>query len=236
LSAIYNVYCDESCHLQHDSQPIMVLGAVWCPLEHVRPATLRLREIKAKHGLAPQAELKWTKLAPANLAMYLEVLDYFFDTDGLSFRALVADKRHLRHEEFGQTHDDWYFKMYFDLLKFILEPGSSFRIYLDLKDTRSAAKIRHLHDVLAHNLYDFSRDIVERVQAVRSHEVELMQLSDVLIGAVSTANRSSAASPAKGAFVERMRQRSRYTLLRSTLLRERKVNLFHWQGASAAQE
>ena len=31
----YNIYCDESCHLEHDSQPIMAQGAVWCRLEDV---------------------------------------------------------------------------------------------------------------------------------------------------------------------------------------------------------
>jgi len=25
----YNIYCDESCHLEHDRQPIMVIGGMW---------------------------------------------------------------------------------------------------------------------------------------------------------------------------------------------------------------
>ncbi len=33
MTQTYNVYCDESCHLEGDHQPAMVLGAVWCPLE-----------------------------------------------------------------------------------------------------------------------------------------------------------------------------------------------------------
>ena len=28
---LYNVYCDETCHLEHDNSNVMVLGAVWCP-------------------------------------------------------------------------------------------------------------------------------------------------------------------------------------------------------------
>ena len=27
MSTLYNVYCDECCHLEHDGQPLMVLGA-----------------------------------------------------------------------------------------------------------------------------------------------------------------------------------------------------------------
>ena len=26
----YNIYCDESCHLEHDNIIIMELGAIWC--------------------------------------------------------------------------------------------------------------------------------------------------------------------------------------------------------------
>ena len=26
-----NIYCDESCHLQNDGEPLMALGAVYCP-------------------------------------------------------------------------------------------------------------------------------------------------------------------------------------------------------------
>ena len=40
-----------------------------------------------------------------------------------------------------------------------------------------AGKVTKLHEVLANSLYDFSRQIIERVQLVRSHEVELMQLN-----------------------------------------------------------
>jgi len=34
MTPIYNVYCDESCHLENDNQKIMVLGAVWSPEEN----------------------------------------------------------------------------------------------------------------------------------------------------------------------------------------------------------
>jgi hypothetical protein len=27
----FNVYCDESCHLEHDGIPVMAWGAVTCP-------------------------------------------------------------------------------------------------------------------------------------------------------------------------------------------------------------
>lgn len=232
MSEVINVYCDESCHLENDRQRAMTLGALWCPLDHVQAASARIREIKARHGLQPMSEVKWQKLSPGNLSMYLELVDFFFDADQLNFRCLVADKTDLRHGDYNQTHDDWYYKMYFAMLRFILEPPCCFRIYLDIKDTRSASKVRHLHDVLAHNLHDFSRNIVTRMQTVRSHEVELLQVADILIGAVSAANRERVESSAKKALIERIGLRAGYSLTTSTPLREIKVSIFHWRGTS----
>src|SRR5882724_11946173 len=143
MTQTYCVYCDESCHLENDGQQVMVLGAVWCPLEKTRDITMRLREIKVRHGLAADFEIKWTKVSPAKQQFYLDILDYFFDDDDLHFRGLIIrDKAKLRHEDFSQTHDDWYYKMYFSLLKGVLDPQSSYRIFLDIKDTRSEKKIR----------------------------------------------------------------------------------------------
>ena len=39
MSEAVNVYCDESCHLEHDRQSVMVLGAVWCLEEKARGIT-----------------------------------------------------------------------------------------------------------------------------------------------------------------------------------------------------
>ncbi len=231
MAATFNVYCDESCHLENDGQRVMVLGAVWCVSDKAREIATRIREIKRHHGLAAGFEMKWTKVSPAKAGFYGDVLDYFFDDDDLHYRALIVpDKSILRHGEFGHEHDTWYYKMYFDMLKVLLNPRDRYRIYLDIKDTRSSAKMAKLHDVLCNNMYDFEREVLERVEAVRSHEVEQIQLVDLLTGIVSYANRVLDTSPAKKALVERMRERSGYSLVRTTLLREEKVNLFRWEA------
>jgi hypothetical protein len=210
----------------------MVLGAVWCPVEKVREAAVRLREIKARHGVAQGFEVKWTKVSQSKRDLYLDLVDYFFDDDDLRFRALIVpDKGKLNHGAFeGQTHDVWYYKMYFDMLKVLLSPQDRYRIYIDIKDTQGSARVRKLHEVLCNSLYDFQTSIVERVQIIRSHESELMQLADLLIGCVSYANRNLSSNAGKVAVVERVRERSGYRLDRTTLLREQKLNLFSWRA------
>ena len=226
MSETFNIYCDESCHLENDGQKAMVLGAVWCPEAKRLEIAQRLREIKARHKLPADFEIKWTKVGSTKLQFYLDCIDYFFDDDDLHFRALiVADKARLNHQQYRQSHDDWYYKMYFSMLKTIFEPNAGYHVYIDIKDTK-------LHEVLANNAYDFSRRVIRRVQRIHSHEAEQLQLADLLIGALSYLHRGLAGSEAKQRLIERIRERSRYNLKQNTLLRESKFNLFLWNGSN----
>ncbi|KJS18541.1 MAG: hypothetical protein VR69_00135 [Peptococcaceae bacterium BRH_c4b] len=232
MAITYNIYCDESCHLENDHEKIMVIGSIWCPLNRVQEISKQIRQIKENHNLNKDFEIKWTKVSPAKQNFYLELLDYFFRNDDLHFRTLIVpDKTKLNHDFFGQDHDVWYYKIFFTLLKVIFNPYDSYHIYLDIKDTRGSVKLKKLHDVLCNNMYDFSRQIIERVQTVRSHEVELLQITDLLIGVISYANRGLDTSPAKVALVEKMKILSGYSLTKTTLLREHKVNIFRWNAS-----
>jgi len=234
MTQVFNIYCDESCHLEHDRQEVLVLGAIWCQFEKARETAQAIRAIKEKHGLGHDFEIKWTKVSPGKIDFYVDLINYFFEEPNLHFRALiVADKDRLQHKAYGQSHDEWYFKMYFTMLKAIFRPNASYRIYLDIKDTRSAPKVKKLQDVLCNNAYDFSREIIQKVQTVRSHEVEQVQLADLLIGAVAYANRNLSGSSAKQQLVKLIRECSGYSLTRSTLYREDKLNLFRWTAQEA---
>jgi len=227
---IVNIYCDESCHLENDRIPVMVLGAVWCPAAKVRGVAERLREIKVEYGLTPHRELKWNKVSPAKLKFYLAVLNYFFDDDDLHFRAVViTDKSKLPKDGPRQNHDEWYYGICFDLLEPIIDPTKSHCVYLDIKDTRGETKRSKLERVLREKREDHSGSIIHRVQQIRSHESELLQLADLLIGAVGYANRGLETSVAKQSLIARIRTRSRKKLTGSTWLREEKFNLFFWR-------
>jgi hypothetical protein len=227
---VFHIYCDESCHLEHDRHRVMVLGSVRCPRDKVRETAVALRGIKARHGLSSKLELKWTKVSPGRLAFYRDVLDYFLEAEHLGFRAVVVpDKGELRHEAFRQTHDDFYFKLGFQLIRHWLSRHDQFRIFLDIKDTRSWEKTRRLREILANSHYDFDRNIVRTIELVRSEQVELIQLVDLLCGCLSYANRGLQTSPAKVALVAHLRKRTGLSLTQSTLVSEPKVNVFVWR-------
>ena len=48
---LYNVYCDETCHLEHDNSNVMVLGAVWCPQSKLKEINERIRQIKKRNNV-----------------------------------------------------------------------------------------------------------------------------------------------------------------------------------------
>ena len=236
-----NIYCDESCHLQNDKEPVMVIGAVYCPIEKKEEIFERLYSFKIKHNLIPKNkkndkdnrpyyELKWNKVSKSKIEYYKDVINYFFDDDDLQFRVLVvSNKTDINYEKFNHTHDTFYYKMYFGMLKAILNPENSHHIYIDIKDTKSKEKVHKLEQVLRNDKYDYSKEIIKKVQQVRSHEVEILQLADLLVGATAYVNRGLANSKAKNELINLIKHRSKYSLTKSTLLKERKFNVFIWE-------
>lgn len=206
----------------------MVLGAVACPTDLRHQAVKRMLELKNKHNLSAEFEIKWSKVSPAKIAFYLDIVDYFFDDDDLQFRTVIAPKNGLNHGAFNQTHDDWYYKMMFYLIRNVISAEGSSYIYLDKKDTRGGTKVKKLHKVIANSRYDFDRKKIRRVQIVESHHVNLLQMADLLIGAVNYANRELDGSSAKTTLMRRVQERSGFELTRSTLLAETKFNIFRW--------
>jgi hypothetical protein len=221
--------------LENDGINVMVLGGVWCPHDTTREINERIRDIKIRNSISPTAEMKWTKISPSKLQLYIDLVNYFFDEKLMHFRAVVVpDKNQLDHERFNQTHDDWYYKMYFEMLKQILMPKDRYEIYIDVKDTNSSRKAQKLREVCSNSMYDFSKTIIRKIQPIQSKEVQLMQVVDILIGALGYANRQFAdehvKSSAKLAIIDLIKKRSGYSLSKTTLLREEKFNILIWDA------
>lgn len=226
MANLINIYCDESCHLEHDHQPVMLFGAVWCPQEETRRHIEALRALKERHQA--RGELKWTKVSRSRESFFLEAVDFFFSSTHLNFRCVIVEnKAKLDHGYYNQgSHDSFYYKMYYYLLRHIISEKNQYDIYLDIKDTRSQIKIDHLKEVLSNNLLDFDRKVIRRMQHVRSKETELLQMADFLMGAIAYKHRSLTGNETKLKLINRICQLSGRSLLTSTPPWEEKFNLF----------
>ena len=73
-------------------------------------------------------------------------------------------------------------------------------------------------------------------QTVKSSEVAIVQLADILTGAVSYVARGLATSEAKLELVKKISARSKYSLTRSSVFKEEKFNIFYWRSQNEGQQ
>ena len=213
--ALINLYCDESRHLPYDREDEMLLGALVSPHAFVSTAHSTLKEIRSRHGLEPHLEVKWTKVGPAKLGFYEEVLDWFFKQPELQFRCtILPDKAEAYKRLPEDTRDGLYYSLYFQLLRGATEPENRYKAYLDIKDTRGREKVAELKKLLRRDADDADGERITELQHIRSHEVGLMQIADLLLGIVGYGRRKprDGDSAAKRALVQRFQERADFNL------------------------
>ena len=81
MSKIYNLYCDESCHLQYDGNDIMVIGTVYCEKKYSYEINNDIRKIKEKYGISLSNETKWNKVHQNKIDYYIELIKYLITTN-----------------------------------------------------------------------------------------------------------------------------------------------------------
>jgi len=217
MNKTFNMYCDESCHLENDRMSFMFLGKVSSAYNQVRFHTENIKKIKKEHHF--YAEIKWTSVSKSKLRFYEELVDYFFNTD-LQFRAIGVEKTQINNEAFNQSYDDFYYKMYYYLLNHNLNSLYKYNVYLDIKDTLSALKVSKLKEIL-----NIKFGVFRNVQNIRSHESLLLQLTDLIMGAIAYHHNNEAkANKAKVKLIEKIMQHSGSKLDRTNY--SDKLNLF----------
>lgn len=218
MSKTYNFYCDESTHIQHDGQPFMLLSYVSTPYHQLKLHNTNIREMKIKHHF--NGEMKWSSLSKSQYPFYNEVIEYFFATD-LHFRAIVIDKSKMKDEDFEQSHEDFYDKMYYQLLSKKIFPEHTYNVYMDMKDTNSYKKARNLKLYLERDYHN-----IRTLQTIRSQESELMQIADVLMGAINYKLRGLNKVTAKNNIIEKIEKHSKLPINLQISNAENSLNLF----------
>ena len=141
----YNLYCDESTHLQNDQMPFMLISYIKCAYPQIRQHREHFKFLKSKHKF--KGEMKWAKISKSNAEFYNDVIDYFFATD-LSFRAIIVDKSQIDESRENFTYNDFYFRMYYQLVAQKMSSKHAYNLYLDIKDNRSQSKLHKLNEIL----------------------------------------------------------------------------------------
>lgn len=218
----FNIYCDESTHLPADKHPYMLLGYINIAYPKIKLAKERINAIKKKYNYT--GELKWTNIHDATYVMYDELVDYFFMSDML-FRAVIVDKSQIDESRPDYTFNDFYFRMYYQLLHQQIDLENNYNVYFDVKDTCSHKKLTKLKEILKWN------SSIRNFQFIRSHESVFMQMADVLMGAINYHLRIQRGDiegkvVAKQDIVRKIEKHTNISLQTTTPLSKKKFNLF----------
>ena len=217
MTKTFNLYCDESTHLENDGMPFMMIAYIGISYNQLKQHKAAISDLKAQHHF--KGEIKWSNVSNAKHLFYNALIDYFFATD-LFFRAVIVKKEQINNERSGFSYDDFYFKMYYQLLHHKLSMEDTYNVYIDIKDTRSHKKVKKLKDILSYNAS------IRNLQAIHSYESSLMQLTDLIMGAINYRLRGLGKVIAKNKLIEKIEEECNGSLDKSTPLKEDKFNRF----------
>lgn len=222
MSKTFNLYCDESTHLIHDGHPYMLLSYISIAYPQIRLAKEEIKAIKRKFNYTE--ELKWTNVHSATYKVYAELVDWFFMND-LEFRAVVVDKSQIDEKRADYSFNDFYFRMYFQLLHTKVDFQNRYNVFLDIKDTCSGEKLEKMRKIMSYN------SSIGTLQFIPSRESVFIQLADVLMGAINYNLRIQKGDVkgnviAKLKLIEKIKRHSNISLNTTTPLSRNKFNLF----------
>jgi hypothetical protein len=186
---MYHIYGDES---YKDTHKFLVLGGLVLDARELPSIEADLLAVRKKHR-KETSEVKWSKCRSGNLRFYKDFLQVFFDRavkDELHFHCMYIDTHTFNHARYNLGDAEIGFnKLIFQLLlhKFGRRYGESspLFVYLDHRDAKDDPEaIRPmLNSALARDWNNHSRPF-RGLQFRKSHKCELIQLNDLLIGAV----------------------------------------------------
>ena len=226
----FEVYCDESRQEFFGARgPVapghfVLIGGIWIQAEERSTYKSGIARLRASHNV--HGEFKWSRVSPSRGQFYLDLVRYFFDQRGMRFRCLVLPADQLHAVPFHDGDNElMFYKFYYQLLHHWVMDSNRYRVFVDAKTNRVPQRLAKLREVLQNS--NRSAEIAS-VQALRSQEVDLLQLADLLIGAVGYKFHRGAASAAKVAVVKAIEDALGRPIAPTSKGIE-KFNVFSWQ-------
>lgn len=204
LTSVDEVYIDESSQTKHR---YLLIGSVVIHAEMAAEAEAALAE--ARMPELPQGELGWVKVSRTKLPAYRRWVDLFFDNprrfEPFEFHSLAVDTHCLKDRVFNDgSRSIGFNKEIFQLCMKVarLHGRRNFHIYPDFRQTdQQPEELRLILNRAVRKKGDGRDWPFRRVHLRDSASVQMLQLVDVLLGAVAfrlNGHRArEGASPAK---------------------------------------
>lgn len=182
------IFADES----NLNSRFMLIGGIWVDDITYNQVALECKNFKAQNGWEPNSKLNWKNISNKTLPQYTKFIDIFFKYN-LKFNCIVIDRakynlkqNNLNDEELG------FYIFYYLLLRNCSEKNIQYYIYLDRKNNREKNRLETMKQFLRRSRLKFSdygvyndKGIdVKTVEFVNSDRYNLIQFSDLLMGAI----------------------------------------------------
>lgn len=174
----FDVYCDESRVTSDRRDEFMVIGGLMCPADMKRGIVRKIDEMRGFYGV--QGEFGWKTVCPAKLTFFLALIDMFFSDHDMRFRGVVVS----RTETDFKDDEERFRLIYYQVFNNWLDRRARYCLFLDRRvDTQD--RVSTLRRCLI-NTRQFGES-VRFVEEVESRENDMIQLADVLVGAIGYA-------------------------------------------------
>ncbi len=243
LRPTINIYCDESRY-SNPFEQYFLIGCLSLPREKKPEVDNLLKAVRRKFGFMP--ELKWSNVTAAKLPYLNELLEVFFSSE-LEFRAIIVDKSKLKLSPRKLPTEHTFYKFYYLLLRGLMTAGRDYYVFVDQRNKSEARSLGELEGYLRGHLHKVNLDenssvgdnnadprYLRQLQEVSSDQVILIQLLDLLMGAVGYYWNGFRGSDAKVKLIEGILARlGKQDLKFSSRLYDKKWNQFVWQPAQS---
>lgn len=220
----FEVYCDESRQdliSKKQVEQYLMIGSLWLPADVRKNVKLDIAQLREKHSV--RGEIKWSKISSSKKDFYLGLVDLFISyQDKLRFRCIAIESSKVDLGWHNHDKELGFYKFYYQLLHHWILDLNSYTIFCDTKTNRDPSRLKVLLECLS------SANLTAKInfiQALPSHEVVLIQLTDFLLGIVSAKMNNATQSKAKLEVIAHLEQELHHKLV-PTLQREEKFNIF----------
>lgn len=169
-------------------------------------------------------EMKFMKVSGLRAVVYDEIVNLFFDSPNLYFRCLVVDKKLIDWKKFKNLKYEAYNFFSRETLSRSLGQIEQAVIYTDAVVRKKEDQF--LKEIFALNL-EFKQDPIKHVEPIDSKSDDLLQMCDLLLGAVNN-ELTQNTNP----FKKKLRKLALKRLGREVFTREfedKKFAVWHWK-------
>lgn len=185
----YYIFADES---NTDKARFMLIGGIWVDELTYSAVIKECKRFKTENNWHENTKFNWKYISKKTLPQYCAFIDIFFKYN-LQFNCIIIDRKEINLKAENNDPELGFYKFYYQLLRQNSKSGIPYYIYLDRRNNREPTRLEILKEFLkkdTHPLNSLGLRITDKgrnvkaLEFVNSETYNLIQFSDLLLGAI----------------------------------------------------